>query len=528
MKKALLIVLAVGLVVAMAVPAMAIDWSARGCFSVKSALYKNIDYRLPYYLGGIPGSGRIIGTSSAWPGATFGAVGPADSGYNELGWWMQMRGDILIYARASADLYGVLGIEVNSTRFGDIDPKYIGYNGVTGGLNSGFAGRWNADAVAIQVKVMLIDFKVPSIPVWFTVGIQPYMIRPVTFLYVDAIGITGRTRFSIGNSTVQMRAFWAKMTHGTAAVQAYPVQATGGSFTDYTTADDGNLFGVDINAAIGTVTPGVFFAMQREGQFYGTWSSNGVNAFAAEGNRNLWWIGPYVDAKFGSLDITADFIFNGGYDEWNSSTAAGMLISDLSGATPSNNQGYSRKHEAYLFRGVASYTMGKFKFGIGGLYGSGDNFATLDVQEGFMLPKNSETAKFNEDFLVLTGDFGLRQQFGTNNVGGLYKAWSHVGQGVWYARGFADYALTDWLKLKVNAGYIEDTVKSGDEFGTDADNDYAIGWELDAAVQIDIYKNLTLDTAFGYLIGGKALVSQENGWRAQDPWALMTVLSYTF
>jgi hypothetical protein len=538
MKKALLTALALGLICVWAAPAIAIDWSAMGGFTVKNAYYKNIDYRMPYYLGGIPGTGRVIGTNVNYPGTLNSSANYADPAWNADSWWLQMRGDIFIYARASEDLYGVFGIEVNSTRFGDPDPKYIGFTGVTGGMNTAYAGRWNADAAAIQVKTMLIDFKVPEIPVWFTVGIQPYMIRPATFLYVDAAGVTARTRFSIGDATVQARAFWAVIAHGTQSAQTLPSQITSSSFTDYTTADDGNFFGVDINAAIGTVTPGVFFAMQRQPQVYGNWylSPPGVTV-AAAGNENLFWIGPYVDAKFGPVSLTGDFIYNGGYDQWDSGT---MALSSPASATPTVTLGYSRKHEAYLFRGVASYTLNKFKFGVGGLYGSGDNFSTTNKMEGFQLPKNSEACKFNDDFLVLTGDFGLRQPYGTNNIGGLYKAWSNLGQGVWYVRGFADYAVTDWLKLKANFGYIGDTAHGqyyststftytgGDEFGTDNNNDDSIGWEIDGAIQINIYKNLYLDTAFGYLIGGKALLSEAGGYRAQDPWAWMTVLTYQF
>jgi opacity protein-like surface antigen len=293
---------------------------------------------------------------------------------------------------------------------------------------------------------------------------------------------------------------------------------------------------VDINAMIGDIKPGVYFAMQRQSQLYNV-------AGLGEGNRNLWWVGPYVDAKMGPVDVSLDFIYNGGYDVWENG-----LMSLTDPANPANLdystiggsafRSYSVRHEGYLFRGVASYTMNKFKFGVGGLYGSGDNLNTLDRYEGFMTPYRSEAAARNDDFVVLTGDFGLRQPYGTQNNGGLFKPWSSSGQGVWYVRGFADYAVTDWLKLKVNGGYIGDTcsgsqvqganIRGGDEFGTDANNDSSIGWELDAGVQINIYKNLYLDNAFGYLIAGKALAGQYGGFRAQDPWVWATTLSYQF
>jgi len=187
--------------------------------------------------------------------------------------------------------------------------------------------------------------------------------------------------------------------------------------------------------------------------------------------------------------------------------------------------------------------MNKFTFGMGASYGTGDNPTTLGKDEGYHVPYNSAAAFFNNDFVILTGDWGLREPFGSWNSGGLFKPFSDVGQGVWYVRAFADYQLLDWLKLKANVGYIGNTISHGDEFSTDSmyinfnginivpqvdQGSSSIGWELDAGVQINIYKNLFFDTAFGYLIGGKALLSQYGGFRAQDPWMLTSVLTYQF
>jgi hypothetical protein len=542
MKKALLIALTLGLIFAWTVPVMAIDWIAVGGFTVKNMYYKNVDFRNPTLLGGVPGSNRFLGTITSIPAAPVPIIvsgpamvldglpawgGNADPAWNDDSWFMQMRGNIFIVARASADLQGVFGIEVNSTRFGEPDPAAppAGFP-----ANGGYAGRWNADAVAIQVKSMFIDFKVPSLPVRLKAGIQPYMLRPAAFLYADAPGLTGNVKILAGDYAFNINPFWAIVSHGFYS-EAW---ALGGSTlipTDWTTSDDGNFFGVDFNAVIGEIKPGVFFAMQRQGQLY---NSAGTN----EGNRNLWWLGAYADAKFGGLGLNLDFIYNGGYDQWENGTINVTDVADVIPLNISTSRTYSVRHEGLLFRGVASYTVNKFTFGVGGLYGTGDDLDTLDKNEAFKVPYRSEAAKFNDDFVVLTGDFGLRQPYGTQNVGGLYKAWSSPGQGVWYVRGFADYAVTDWLKLKVNGGYIGDTcqghaneafaIRGGDEFGTDQDDDQSVGWEFDAGVQISIYKNLYLDSAFGYLVAGKALAGQIYGYRAQDPWVWASTLTYQF
>jgi hypothetical protein len=482
---------------------MAVDWMALGGFTVKAMAYKNINYVAPTLFGGVTGSGGF-----PWAGGT--GMGPADPAWNETNYWVQMRGDIFIIARASADLQGVFGIEVNSTRFGEETSATS--------MTGGYAGKWNTDAIAVQVKAMYIDFKVPEIPVRFKVGMIPFQLRNPVFLYADAAGVQGNLKIAAGDYVFNINPFWAKMYNGT---KAYTM---GTYATDYTTADDGNFFGVDLNAVLGDVKPGMFFAMQKQSQLYNATTPYGTG----QGSRDLWWLGAYADAKFGPVDITADFIYNGGYDYWKAGTISVNYGDFANPAYYTHGSTYSIRHEAWLARGVASYTVNKFKFGLGGLYGTGDNAGTLDKNEGFMVPYRSEAGKFNDDFLVLTGDWGYREPYGTQNTGGLFRTWSTPGQGVWYVRGFADFAVTDWLKLKINTGYIGDTARHADEFGTDANDDQYVGWEMDAAVQINIYKNLYFDNAFGYLIGGKAMASQQGGWRAQDPWAFVSCLTYVF
>jgi hypothetical protein len=499
MKKALLIALAVGLICVWAVPAMAIDWIGFGGFSVKSQLYKNIDYRVPTYWGGVPGSGNPL---------TFPGFGFADPAWNQENWWLQMRGNIYIVARASADLQGVFGIEVNSTRFGEAEVV---------ANPSGTAGKWNADAIAIQVKSMYIDFKIPGTPVRTKVGIQPFRLREPVFLYVDAAGIAANIKIPAGDMVFNINPWWAiQGKGGWGGVPTQPAAAT-----DHTTADDSNFFGVDVNAVIGDIKPGVFFAFEQQGKRY--------DSAAGEGDRQVWWVGGYADMKFGGLAVTADFVYNGGYDH----NEKGLIV--VNGPAGFTNPPYmtyaignSVRHEAWLARGVLSYTLNKVTIGAGALYGTGDNPGTPNKNEGYQVPWRSEATKFNDDFLVLTGDWGYREPYGFQTTGGLFKTWTTPGQGVWYVRGFADFAVTDWLKLKVNAGYIGDTVHNGDEFGYDGNDDQSVGWEMDAAVQINIYKNLYFDNAFGYLIGGKALASQFGGYRAQDPWAFISCLTYVF
>jgi hypothetical protein len=512
MKKALLVVIALMLGLTTASPAMAIDWSAQGAINIMAAFYKNIDERLPVYLGGPPGMND------------FGyGVGSADPAWNKQNFWVQERSDIFITARASQDLYGMIGFEIASYRFGDADATAISATS-NPGFGKDRAGRWNADAIAIQVKTMYIDFKVPEVPVWFRVGIQPFAIRPWVALCDDGAGISARVVLKAGNATIGINPLWARIRSPNLPGTSTP--------TDWTSADDQDLYGVDTNVSIGPIKGGLYFIYQNRRQLYDT--------ATGEGDSQQWWIGPYLDLKIGPLAATLDFVYNGGYEVWKSGVITIYNVANPHSPVPPPppTQGYSRRHQGMLFRGEASYTMGQFRFGMGGLYGTGDDPTTKDVDEGYNVNFNGETAPVQRDFLIACGEWGLSVPFGaTDNIIGFYKPWASFGQGIWYVRGFADYQVNSWLKLLANTGYIGDTVRHGDEFGRDADDDQSIGWEIDVAAQIQIYRNLTLSSAFGYLIGGKAL-SMGNGvglagpvpggFRPQDPWAWINTLSFVF
>src|SRR4030042_1720759 len=188
MKKALLLLIALLLGLAAASPALAIDWSATGAINILTAYYKNMDLRLPIYLGGPPGMNDF----------GFG-VGPADPAWNQQNWWIQNRMQLYVTARASQDLYGTIGFEIDSHRWGEAEQPANAAHTI---------GKWNADAVAIPVKQMYIDFKVPYAPAWLRVGIQPYLVRPWVTLCLDAAGISSRIALKAGDVKIGINPFW--------------------------------------------------------------------------------------------------------------------------------------------------------------------------------------------------------------------------------------------------------------------------------------------------------------------------------
>lgn len=416
---------------------------------------------------------------------------PTDAGWNEENAWVQTRARLKITVRANEDLYGVLYFEMDSKRWGESS------------TGKDHIGVWGADQVALEVKHAYIDFRIPpKLPVWIRAGIQRLKIRDNVFMGRDGAGITAR--IMIDPIKLSITPMYFKRLEG----------------LDHTDADDRDIYALDVNLPAGPVKVGSYFLWDEVRQ----WPTS-----ADDGH--LWWWGAYSDGKIGPVKYNLDFAYNGGSIEY--------------AATPDVD------YEGWVMRAVATYALNRFTFGAGGWYGSGDDVNTNDY-EGFALPEGRSEAPgaANDDILILMGDW-----FGT---GSMSTAPSFVGSngryggtsapatgsqfgGFWYVRAFADYMLFDWLKLGAQVAYIGDTTEHGDTFGTARTAPFGstnlkdhseIGWEFDIGANITIYKNLTYNLAFGYLIAGSALDQWDAGSSTnvgpQDPWAFITRLAYIF
>jgi hypothetical protein len=462
-KKGLFLVMIIGLTLALGAPAMAIDWSATGFIRMGTAYYKNIRHE-------------------------WGVPLPVWDDWNDENAWVQTRARLQLTARASEDLYGVFFFEMDSRQWGEA------------GAGGNSIGAWGTDQVAVEVKHVYIDFRVPpKLPVWLRVGIQRITLRDKVFMARDGAGVTARIKIDpIGLSINPM---WFKTFEG-----------------NVWRADDRDIYAVDANLPVGPVKLGTYFLWQ-ENREWPTIADDG----------HLWWIGAYSDGKIGPVNYNFDFVYNDGTINF--------------AAAPDVDFG------GWLMRVVASYTWNNLNVGAGGWYSSGDDVSSTDY-EGFALPLGrSETPASNDDILILMGDW-----FGT---GGMTTGPSFVGStgqygglsapltgaqfgGFWYVRAFANYQLFKWLKIGAQIAYIGDTTEDGDTFGTARvapfgatnleDND-EIGWEFDIGASIKIYKNLTYNLAFGYLIAGNALDQWDgvlSNTSPTDPWAFITRLEYKF
>jgi len=437
MKKVWLWGLAIALGLALAVPAMATDWSATGYISNAFFVTRNTE----------PGSD-----------------GAVDEDFDDFA---MTRARLKLTARASENLYGVLYFEMDSDKWGETES----------GRNH--MGKWGADRAAVEVKNVYLDFKVPGIeiPMWARVGIQPFAIRPAVFLYADGAGITGRANFDVNDGKLTLGAGWGK-------VREY----------DYT--DD-----YDIDVYYGLLD------YKKKGFGFGLYGLYQFSDYRGDTEDiDMWWVGVYSDGKVGPVNYNFDFVYDGGSDDQTDVDYSGWLV-----------------------RAVVTYPYEKFKFGLGGMYVSGDDDDDADDMEEFKGPVGSESTQILTDSVIVVGGWGSSAG-GIGNAG-FQKTPSYWPEndwgGFWGVRLFAEYKALDWLTLMGQVAYWGDTTEDGDTFGDDADDDDDIGWEFDVGARINIYKNLVLRTAFGYLIAGDATDTAAAG-SIDDPYAWVTTIMYTF
>jgi hypothetical protein len=470
MKKALLIGIALGLLIgAWAVPAMAIDWSASGLIYVTGAVHEQVPSLAPYFN---PNTGL-------W--------------WNRTWAWVRMGANLNITAKTSDDLYGVLNFNMVSNRWGEPDQIGWGFNPFgTSQVNS--MGSWykkeTGGALSVLIKDAFIDFRVPpKLPVRMRVGVQPIILRPKVFMFYDGPGIS--MPITIAPINLVITPAWYKKWEG----------------FDWR-GDDSDVIAVDANVPIGPIRIGSFFWWEN----HNTWGTLGVHPLNVSpdslGSADFWWVGAYSDGKIGPIGYELDFVYEDGQVDYYSPATPDFDVS------------------AWVIRGqVTADIVPRLTFGIGGFYATGEDYGDPDGERytqpntnenwygGMVFPNvlGANGCPPLQDFLMLHGNFmGIVPCFGPS--ASFLMGPSPMG-GVWYVRGFAQYMVTDWLRVAANFGYIGDTADQGNTLtsstgmynGVPHPDSDEIGWELDVGASVNIYKNLVAGLAFGYLWAGNGL-----------------------
>lgn len=493
-----------------------LEFKASGAMEATSFWFKNV-------APGNPADGAITtywaGPAGTAPGGGYWhpSYGAASSGaWNKNQAFMEYRGVLRFDAIMGKELSGTFAFELDSTRWGD--PAG----------DRGRLGFWTADRAGIEVKNMYIDVGLPyfGIPVPMTVraGIQPMGVRPHMFAYTDGAGITGGIKID----PVLIGLHWFK------AIEAKDA-----------TADDVDVYGVHVQAKLGTITAGGFWFYYNMNTYP---FNTAVTAYGATAtNRaDFHWLGVFADGKLGPVNLNFDFVYDTGEVKRRLTTT----VRDV-------------KYRGFATQLKLDFPWEKFNFGVLGMYASGADLrktsrtglpgeSVADTVGGvtrkvgsYVIPPGSEEWAVWGESMILGNNFITATALPQGMWPSLTVYPNQVTRGAiggtWVAKLYASVKATPWYKVTLQGLYIGDTTKHGNTLSTPwkanrtrLRDDSTIGWEFDLINEIQIYKNLKWSIGAGLLFAGDALDMPTNttiGVRnssPDNPWIVATKLRYDF
>ncbi|MBS3907277.1 MAG: hypothetical protein KGZ49_09605 [Syntrophaceae bacterium] len=470
-----------------------LDFRASGFIDAASIYYRNVS----------PTTAGIFGP----PGAAFQ---PGGAQFDKVNSGMSTRAHLKFDAVYGKETSGTIFFEMDSTRWGD-----TGGSGFTGGK----AGKWGGDEVAVEIKNLFFDFAVPAyglpFPQTVRVGLHPLSIRPRVFVYTDGTGVTLSTK--IDPATISL--YWFKALEGKDA-----------------SADDVDVYGLHASAKVDKFTVGGYGLYYNMNTYPVSSATTLLYGVSPSNKADFWWLGAYADGKAGPVNLNFDFVYSYGEVERR-------------GAYPARPD---VKYRGWSSRLAVDYPWEKFNFGFVGRYATGADMkktsatgipGTTDAYGlgtsskkvgSYVVPPFSEQFAIAGDSVIVSTEWvrALTRMapFSTTDV---YRgAWG----GLWMAQAYGSFKATPWYKVTLRGMYVGDTTKHGNTIGNARSagrprDDKSVGWEIDLINEINIYRNLKWDIAFGYLFAGDALdynVSGNVNKSPKDPYALTTRLVFSF
>jgi hypothetical protein len=543
--------------------AQKLEFKASGMIDFDTVLNENV----PFYFGQV-GLAHAVhgGIFNTWGTPSFSNGRPSGS-LDHITSYSYGRALLKFDAIMDKNLSGTIYFEMDAFRFGGgANPTGAAVGGAGGMLTQPSErntwGVWSTDRAAVEVKNIYIDVGLPyfGIPVPMTVriGAQPFGVRPQILVYTDGAGITG----GIKVDPLTIIPMWAKVHEG----------------VDWA-ADDADLYGLHVNAKIGTFTVGgygLYYNMNTYPLTYATgvtWTSTGLSApgpgsdttrfvtsssyglYAAGTQKaRMFWLGVYGEGKAGPVNLSLDFVYDfGSVQQKIRSTAVEVPDVDFSGWAARLKLDFP--WEKFNFGAVGMYATGAdaSKTSKGGLAGDAVANPYLATAgrvstkvSSYVVPPGSETAPGANESIVMYSCFNAAADGGTGIANTGSYAQMHRGGfgGTWFAKAYGSVKLVPWFKVTLQGLYIGDTTTHGNTFGTAVKNptaaagalrlrdDKTLGWEFDMIHEIDIYKNLKGFIGIGYLFAGDALdvynSARKVNFTPNNPWNITTRLLYTF
>jgi hypothetical protein len=452
MRKGWLVLLAMALVVALAVPASA-EMKLNGFYRVKPTVSN--------YVGNGNNSLGVPGMESA-VSASLVKTGTAGIETDRTRSFTEMR-NRLRFEIGDENVKGVTFFEIDGV-FGD-------FGGNTG-RNQGFAS--NGDSINIETKNVFVWFKVPNTSWNFTVGLQGYSdeFAGLIFGYSDQAGVVANFKYD----PVNFRLTWLKVrddvTGGGPANNAWTSTNAGGNEADYY-AIDAKLTPTKDTAAT------LHFGFLRDTNSF---IVQPTEAAALE-SLKAYYLGLNGTIKLAPATVTAFFLYNFGKFEDNDVPAAQEV-----------------KIAGFAFGARADAKAGPGNAFIDLLYVSGDNDPSATTKY--------KSVVTGSDFAALTSYYSrpdLTILFPNidmiNSATALALNPNNGGRGLILVAAGYTQKFADKITGKLGAGYLAADKKRPASVATEAKGK-SMATEINANVNYNISKGLDFGVYGAYALLG--------------------------
>lgn len=486
MRKGWMILLAMALVVALAVPASA-EMKLNGFYRVKPTLSN--------YVGNgntslnVPGMQSAVATSLVKAGTSGVETDRARS-------FTEMR-NRLRFEVSAENVKGVTFFEIDGN-FGDLGGRV--------GRNQGFAS--NGDSINIETKNAFVWFKMPNLPLEFTVGLQGYLdeFGGLLFGWSDQAGVVANYKAD----SVGLRFTWLKLRDDISFAAAGTTQnnwATsnpGGKEADYYALDAKVNPSKDVQATlhVGAIYdrgtgPGTFASLPTEATALGTYT-----------RLASYYVGANATFKFAPATLHGGFLYNFGTISRTEPTA--LTDIDIGG---------------YAVRLRADGNVGPGKAFLEGLYVSGDD-NNGDTKYKSIVTGSDYAALtsfyFSPDLTILFPNIDM-----INSATALVLNPNNSGRGLWLLAAGYSQKFTDRISAKVGAGYLAADKKRKSSATTEAKGT-GMGTELNGNVNVNIAKGLDFGVYGAYAFLGNFYDRAATEAQPTDLYTLFGRLNFAF
>jgi hypothetical protein len=486
MRKGWMVLLAMALVVALAVPASA-EMKLTGFYRVKPTLSN--------YLGAGNLSLNVPGTDTATSSSLVkesGSGSGVDTARSRS--WTEMR-NRLRFEIGDENVKGVTFFEIDGV-FGDL--------GGGTGRNQGFAS--NGDSINIETKNVFVWFKVPDTTLDFTVGLQGYLdeFGGLLFGYSDQAGVVAKFKFE----PVNFRLTWLKLRDNVT-----DVAGLGNGWTSSNPGDfDADYYALDAKfapTANATVT-GHFGFLRDSGSFIGQPLEADPTGTASDLEiLKAYYLGVNATVKLAPATITGFFLYNFGKFEDDGGTAADVKIA------------------GFAARLRADAKVGPGNAFLEGLYVSGDDDTASTTKYKSVVTGSDFAALtsyyFSPDLTILFPNIDM-----VNSASALALNPNNSGRGLMLLAGGYSQKFSDKISGKLGAGYLAaDKKRKATPTAVEAKGK-AMGTEVNANVNYNISKGLDFGVYGAYAFLGKFYDRPTGEKNPDDLYTLHGRLNYAF